>query len=442
MQSIFRILMYLCAQHKVTLHMNIRMNIILSAGIIIARYGYDQMPPALWLILLLVMTGMAIILRKWIQSQHILLYICLFLLGGLLTSYQEYREQKPTSYFTTNELSELDRFQITAQERRAETEQKMKGLGIENEDFGVIAAMALGDKTVLDKDTKEIYSIAGASHVLAISGLHISIIFQLLIMLLGGNRRHIFIIFSALLAIWMYVLFIGMPASAVRSATMLSVYGFTTISRRNKNSLQSLSFSFTIMLLWNPLYLFDISFQMSFAAVGSIIVFMPLLSSLYHPTHRLSQWIWGMLCVSAAAQIGTLPLITYYFGRISCYSLLTTFIAIPAATGILYLCCMLMLLSPFLLLSPTVAPASWLTCRVAKALVSITHFANTAFHLTSLAPGACIDGIHLSLPILFIIYAIMGLVYAGWMKMRRIKNKMARSQEDFSPENALFMNHR
>ena len=434
--------MYLCAQYKVTLHMNIRMSIILSAGIIMARYGYDQISPALWLILLLIMTSMAIILRKWIQSQHILLYICLFLLGGLLTSYQEYREQKPTSYFTTNELSELDRFQITAQERRAETEQKMKGLGIENEDFGVIAAMALGDKTVLNKDTKEIYSIAGASHVLAISGLHISIIFQLLIMLLGGNRRHIFIIFSALLAIWMYVLFIGMPASAVRSATMLSVYGFTTISRRNKNSLQSLSFSFTIMLLWNPLYLFDISFQMSFAAVGSIIVFMPLLSSLYHPTHRLSQWIWGMLCVSAAAQIGTLPLITYYFGRISCYSLLTTFIAIPAATGILFLCCMLMLLSPFLLLSPTVALVSWLTSWIAKALVSITHFANTAFHLISLAPGACIDGIHLSLPILFIIYAIMGLVYAGWMKMRRIKNKMARSQEDFSPENALFTNHR
>ena len=196
-QSIFRILMYLCAQHKVTLHMNIRMNIILSAGIIIAKYGYDQMPPVLWLILLLVMTGMAIILRKWILSQHILLYICMFLLGGLLTSYQEYREQKPDTYFTIDELSELDRFQITAQERRAETEQKMKGLGIENEDFGVIAAMALGDKTALDKDTKEVYSVAGANHVLAVSGLHISIIFQLLIMLLGGNRRHIFVIFSS-----------------------------------------------------------------------------------------------------------------------------------------------------------------------------------------------------------------------------------------------------
>ena len=113
--------MYLCAQHKVTLHMNIRMNIILSAGIIIAKYGYDQMPPVLWLILLLVMTGMAIILRKWILSQHILLYICMFLLGGLLTSYQEYRERKPDTYFTIDELSELDRFQITAQERRAET---------------------------------------------------------------------------------------------------------------------------------------------------------------------------------------------------------------------------------------------------------------------------------------------------------------------------------
>ncbi len=441
-QSIFRILMYLCAQHKMTLHMNIRMSIILSTGIIMARYGYDQMTPTLWLILLLVMTSMAIVLRKWIQSQCILFYICLFLLGGLLTSYQECRNRKPVTYFTMDELSEQDRFLTTAQERRAEIEQKLKGLGIENEDFGVIAAMAMGDKTALDKDTKEVYSVAGASHVLAVSGLHISIIFQLLIMLLGGNRRHIFVILSALVAIWMYVLFIGMPASAVRSATMLSVYGFVTMTRRNKDSLRSLSIAFTIMLLCNPLYLFDLSFQMSFAAVGSIIVFLPLLSSLYHPTHRLSQWIWGMLCVSAAAQIGTLPLITYYFGRISCYSLLTTFIAIPAAMGILYLCCMLMLMSPFLLLSPTVSLFSWPITWVAKALVVITHFANTAFHLTSLAPGASIDGIHLPLPILFIIYAALGLVYAGWIKMKRIRNKMARSQEDFSPENALFTNYR
>ncbi len=83
---------------------------------------------------------------------------------------------------------------------------------------------------------------------------------------------------------------------------------------------------------------------------------------------------------------------------------------------------------------------SWLITWVAKALVVITHFANTAFHLTSLAPGASIDGIHLPLPILFIIYAALGLVYAGWIKMKRIRNKMARSQEDFSPENALFTN--
>lgn len=407
-QSIFRILMYLCAQHKMTLHMNIRMSIILSTGIIMARYGYDQMNPTLWLILLLVMTSMAIVLRKWLQSQCILFYICLFLLGGLLTSYQECRNRKPVTYFTMDELSEQDRFLTTAQERRAEIEQKLKGLGIENEDFGVIAAMAMGDKTALDKDTKEVYSVAGASHVLAVSGLHISIIFQLLIMLLGGNRHHIFVILSALVAIWMYVLFIGMPASAVRSATMLSVYGFVTMTRRNKDSLRSLSIAFTIMLLCNPLYLFDLSFQMSFAA----------------------------------AQIGTLPLITYYFGRISCYSLLTTFIAIPAAMGILYLCCMLMLMSPFLLLSPTVSLFSWLITWVAKALVVITHFANTAFHLTSLAPGASIDGIHLPLPILFIIYAALGLVYAGWIKMKRIRNKMARSQEDFSPENALFINYR
>ena len=325
---------------------NIKMSIFLTAGIITAYWGYEHIGTSLWLILLWMFLVIAFICRNLIYSQCLALYLCLFLVGGTLTSHQLDAEHEPIMLLTRADLSRKDIALERMHHLREQVEQKMRSLGIEEQDFAVVAAMALGDKDALDADTRESYSISGASHVLAVSGLHITIIFQLFVMLMGGNRRRKLPLIMSLIAIWVYVMFIGLPASGVRSATMLSIYGFLQLSERRSSPIYMLALAYLLMVIFSPLSIFSISFQMSFLAVGSILLFYPLFGKLYQPQHRVGRWVWGMLCVSASAQIGTLPLIAYYFGRVSCYSLFTSFIAIPMATAVLCLCAVILLLSP------------------------------------------------------------------------------------------------
>ena len=390
-----------------------RISLLLTMGIIIATYSYDYLGTTQWLLLSAISLGAAFTTRKLIYSQCLSIYLCTFFLSCTFTTRQIDERQRPVQYATQEELSSFDRTILRAGRLREDIEQKMKDLHIEEQDYAVVSAMALGDKSALDKETKESYSVAGASHILAVSGLHIGIIFQFIILLLGGKRRSRLTICLSAMAIWAYVVLIGMPASAIRSALLISIYGFAVMARRQSIPLNTLALAYTIMLLLNPSNLYDISFQMSFLAVLSILLIHPLLSTLLSPTHCISRWAWQLLCVSASAQIGTFPIIAYYFGRISCYSLLTSFIAIPAAALILYLCFSLLLL--FMVPSISIGCISnigdTLTTLVAGILVSITQFANTAFRLIALLPGASFEGVRLGWLQLFLLYLAIFACY-------------------------------
>ena len=406
--------------HKQSFTPAIRIGILLTVGILTARYLHFPWSTIAWLIASLLSFGIAIYYRQHIQRQCLALYLCIFCIGGILTSHEIDKSQDECPIESYEDLSLLDRTQLKAGEWRNQIEAKMQEMHISDQDYAVVSAMALGDKTALDQDTKDAYSIAGTSHVLAVSGLHIGIIFQLFILLLGGRKKSILTICLSTIAIWSYVVLIGMPASAVRSATMISIYSFAILAQKDALSVNNLAVAYIIMLFISPLYLFDISFQMSFLAVLSILVFFPSISSLFHFSHTWSRWIWNLLCLSIAAQIGTIPLVAYYFGRISCYSLLTSFIAIPSATFILYLCAVLLILSPFAWLS-SLSCLSWfawigtfastLQQLAVRCLVSITQFDNTVFRLTSMLPGASIENVHLSLLELFLIYLTIILIF-------------------------------
>lgn len=396
------------------------MSIFLTAGSITAYWGYEHIGTSLWLILLWIFLVIAFICRNLIYSQCLALYLCLFLVGGTLASHQLDAEHEPITLLTNADLSRKDVALERMHHLREQVEQKMRSLGIEKQDFAVVAAMALGDKDALDADTRESYSISGASHVLAVSGLHITIIFQLFVMLMGGNRRRKLPLIMSLIAIWVYVMFIGLPASGVRSATMLSIYGFLQLSERRSSPIYMLALAYLLMVIFSPLSIFCISFQMSFLAVGSILLFYPLFGKLYQPQHRVGRWAWGMLCVSASAQIGTLPLIAYYFGRVSCYSLFTSFIAIPMATAVLCLCAGILLLSPLLLLPVSLPIARWLIEHIADVLVAITQASNTAFRLISMLPGASIEHIHLGKLRLVLSYLFIAMLYLLWKKLERL----------------------
>ena len=239
---------------------------------------------------------------------------------------------------TTNQPqteTRLDRSRNFFLQQREQLLQRFNDSGLDGDAYAVVAAMSLGDKSALTRDVKSAYSVSGASHVLALSGLHLGIIYMLLSLFLPRRRWPALSQLLMILVVWAFVLLVGMPVSAVRSAVMLTIYGVLSIGRRNKMSVNVLAFTAFLMLMWNPAWLFDVGFQMSFMAVWAILLFVPLFTSVfsdqYYMEHPWVAKVWGMVAVSIAAQLGVAPLIAYYFGQFSTCFLLTNFLVVPAA---------------------------------------------------------------------------------------------------------------
>lgn len=301
-------------------------------------------------------------------------------------------------------LSYMQRATVEARRIREKLLERYRCYGADGSSYAVLAAMTLGDKSALSKELREDYSIAGASHVLALSGLHLSIIYTILLLLTFGYRRRWLPQVLIMLAVWSYVVLVGMSASVVRSAVMLTIVSMVTILNRGSVLLNSLSFAAFVMLLCNPLTLYDIGFEMSFMAVLGIAMLEPLMRPRHLPKNifqKLLYMIWGVISVSIAAQVGTAPLIAYYFGRFSCYFIITNLIVIPCATIILYGVVALAVLSWWHLLAN----------HIASALILITGFMNTVLHRIASLPGASIDGISLSPLQVLAVYIFLFTVY-------------------------------
>ena len=272
--------------------------------------------------------------------------------------------------------------------------------------YGVVVAMVLGDKSALTKELKETYAVTGASHILALSGLHLSIIYSLLSLFMTGRRWEAITQIVIILSIWAYVFLVGMSTSVVRAAVMLSTYALLSLGHRDKMSVNTLAFAAMILLIANPLSLFDVGFQMSFLAVFSILVFYPLFEGVFSQeyllTHQFVKWMWGMVAVSCAAQIGTAPLVAYYFGRFSTLFLLTNFIVIPAATLILYG-------SLVVLVIPSLA----------SMLLAVVSLLNTVLNWIATIPYASIEGLHPSMLQVAMVYVIIASVWLLVVRLHR-----------------------
>ena len=363
--------------------------ICLMVGILLGSHLSLSVP--FCIVLLLAMVVATALLGRWSKLQTIGIALCSVILGILVM-------EMDLSKVDDGEPSRIERTQQYFLNQRNILLQRLETAGLSDNQYAVVAAMALGDKSSLTKDLKETYSMTGASHILALSGLHLGIIYALLSLLVVGRRWQMITQVAIILSIWAFVFLTGMSTSVVRSAIMLTVYALLAIGHRQKMSVNTLAFTAIVMLLVSPQALFDVGFQMSFMAVFSILLFTPLFyrpfSSEYLMTHRLVKWLWGMVAVSIAAQIGVAPLIAYYFGRFSCYFLLTNFIVIPAATLILYL-------SLTTLLIPSIGVV----------LASIVGLLNTTLLYISTIPGATIDGLHPSVMLTASIYAIIFATY-------------------------------
>ena len=206
-------------------------------------------------------------------------------------------------------------------------------LDLSEQQKSVLSALTVGYKLNLDKEIKESFSDAGIMHLLAVSGLHVGILYISLVFLFGINNKSLhtpvkrFILI--LIVVWLYALLTGLSASVVRTALMFSVHIVGKIINRNTSFYNALGISGLVSILANPFIIYDVGFQLSYTAVTGIVFFQPILASIFIPTNKITAGVWGLVTTSVAAQIATLPLSLYYFGKFSTYFWLSNIIAIP-----------------------------------------------------------------------------------------------------------------
>ncbi len=213
------------------------------------------------------------------------------------------------------------------------------------QDYAVAAALVIGEKRFLSHDTKEAYRNSGAMHILALSGLHIGIIYGLLNILLAFMNFHYFSrqlkFFICTILIFSYAAITGFSASVQRAAIMVTVWKVLALSGRKCGKWDVLLLSACIILLIEPGELENIGFQLSFAAVAGIIGLYPTLSGALevirqYQIYKFIKPLWNSLCISIACQITTAPLVWYHFHNFSFYFLITNIVAVPIATISLY----------------------------------------------------------------------------------------------------------
>lgn len=209
------------------------------------------------------------------------------------------------------------------------------------DNYNLLMALLFGEKTELSKEISSSYTEAGIIHILAISGLHIALIYGIVLWLTKPLQRlqkgKVYIFFISLSVLWFYAVLAGFSASIVRAAVMFSVIAFAKILNRQSNIYNSLALSALILLLYNPNYLFDVGFQLSFAAVLSIVIFQPFVRKFSYSKYYIVRETKALLLISFVAQIGVLPLTLYYFGQFPLLFLLANLIAIPLSSCILVL---------------------------------------------------------------------------------------------------------
>jgi competence protein ComEC len=279
---------------------------------------------------------------------------------------------------------------ITAEKCRTYLLNIYHQFGLSGDEFGMLAALTLGYKDALTPELRESFSTTGAMHVLAVSGLHVGIIYMVIGWLLGfldKNKRTqrlkpIFII----LFLWFYAFITGLSPSVMRATVMFTFMALAGVIGRKSQTFNTIFLSAFLLILYQPAFLFDVGFQLSYSAVIAIVYFQPKIVGLLVVKNRFLRWAWELTAVSLAAQIGTAPFSLFYFHQFPNYFLLSNFVVIPAASIILYLAITLFVVSWIPYLNIVVAfLLNWVLRIMYMAISGIEHLPH-ALSITWISP--------------------------------------------------------
>ncbi len=333
-------------------------------------------------------------------------------------------------------------FQL-AQDYRDKVIDIFRNLGFRGDNYAVLSALTVGYMDELSNEIKEIYSVAGVSHVLSLSGLHIGILYALLIFLFSPfwkkwNALKPWIYAIIVILLWAFAFFTGAQPPVIRSVIMATVYAFSCLQSNKPLSLNTLAATAFFMLLYNPLWFYDVGFQLSFSSIAAIILLQPKIYGIliaerkpatsflsyikgkinkdesvnnYHWINSFFYMLWGIISVSIAAQIGTAPLIAHYFHQLPTHFLITNLWIIPATTLALYLALFMLLMTPF----PTFQQL------IADLLNKLLDLQNEILRATANWPFASVNQLWVDAFEVGMLYLILLMIY------RSIKLRTSRS---------------
>jgi len=279
---------------------------------------------------------------------------------------------------------------------------------IRTESKQIALALLLGQKESLGKEVKQAYSATGTQHILAVSGLHVGIIYSILLLPLtyfkqeGHALRKSYLLLVMGL-IWIYSLMTGFSPSVVRAVVMFSLVTLGQMRKRKPSIWNILSFSALLLLVLDPGVRTDLGFQLSYLAVAGIVGLQPLILQLWSPPNRILDYFWQMAAVTLAAQLITSPLTVHYFHTFPSYFLLANLLIVPLSY--LILCVGV----PFLLLA-------WIPFlgRVLGATVDfLLLLQNEVTYRIQDLPAALWQGIHLSFAGMLAIWGLLW-VWGNW----------------------------
>ena len=288
--------------------------------------------------------------------------------------------------------------------------------------FLVAQALVLGGKNNLDEEVKSYFARTGTLHTLAVSGLHVGIIFLLLGKLTSSIQKHKYLkylrVVIILLGVWSYAFITGFSPSVQRASIMFSVFTFAGLIKGKTIGLNSLFASAFIMLIFNPFLVVNVGFQLSYAAVlGIMLIYQPLyklFSFSFISSKFVHFWVdkaWSVLCVSLAAQAATFPISIFYFGQFPFYFMFSNLVIIPLIFLLVCLSLALLITSFWSYLAGIIAFIFKYTSYVV--LYSVEH--------VSKLPGAFAQGLHIGFWQVVALYIILGFTIA-WMHNKRLKH--------------------
>ena len=232
----------------------------------------------------------------------------------------------------------LNQFLFTARQNVLDILRKnMQG---HDDQLSIAEALLIGYTQDLDKDLVQAYSNTGVVHIIAISGMHLALIYVMLVWIFNKipfiKRSKIIKVIFILSCLWLFSLLTGGAPSILRAAVMFSCIVIGENFAKKASVYNSIAASAFILLCYNPYFLWDVGFQLSYLALLSIVIFQKPIYHLLYVKNKGLNWIWALVSVSLAAQIFTFPVCLYYFHQFPTIFLVTNIIMVPLSTAILF----------------------------------------------------------------------------------------------------------